>query len=129
MANERKSKITVEICNKIYNKLEDIDSPDFLDNLQTTQIYILRQIAILLRYGGTITTGDLYRFHDISIRRMGEDPQKVVSQRTILSSIKYFESLGIITTWNVSKGRQGYGKNIKLNMDPENLLMAIGDLI
>ena len=44
---------------------------------------------------------------------------KELSERRVLDIVNDLETVGLISTWNVSRGRRGYGKEIKMNVDPQ----------
>ena len=45
-----------------------------------------------------------------------------MSERRVLDIVNDLETLGLISTWNVSRGRKGYGNEIKMNVDPQSVL-------
>lgn len=125
IANRKKTRIDFEVCLEALNKLEYEQDVDILRNLLDPQVNILACIAQLSINKGFITTGDLYQYYKKRDSRPIGKPISPLSERSVLDAVKYFESLGIIKTWNVSKGRRGYGKEIKMNKDPESILDAI----
>ena len=47
---------------------------------------------------------------------------RVLGERRVLDIINELETMGFISGWNVSKGRYGYQKMIKLNTDPHTIM-------
>lgn len=45
-----------------------------------------------------------------------------MGERRVLDIINELETMGFISAWNVSKGRYGYQKMIKLNTDPRTIM-------
>jgi cell division control protein 6 len=124
-ANRKKSQIDLEVCREAYGKLDYEQSLGILKNLRASQVNILALMAYLSREKDYITTGELYQIVGKNILVDFSKKTFTLSERSILNLVKYFESLGIITTWNVSKGRKGYGKVIRMNKDPVSILKAI----
>ena len=67
-----------------------------------------------------ISTGELY---DVYRRaEIGGFPPWKLSERRVLDIVNDLETVGLISTWNVSRGRMGYGKEIRINVNPQSVL-------
>ena len=67
-----------------------------------------------------ISTGELYGVYRRA--EVGEFPPWKLGERRVLDIVNDLETLGLISTWNVSRGRKGYGKEIRMNVDPQDVL-------
>lgn len=85
---------------------------------------VLWYIAHLCRDDGKTSSGEVYKFsRKYRIRNIGEIVIPHLSDRRILDIIKHLDVIGLLTSMNISMGRKGYGKLIRLNVNPENIIL------
>ena len=69
------------------------------------------------------STGELYKFYNTAISRFEKREElKFLSERRILDLVNELDTMGLVTTWNVSKGKGGYGKEIRLNISAQSIV-------
>jgi Cdc6-like AAA superfamily ATPase len=80
-------------------------------------------LADIIAKKGKTTSGELYKRYNTAILGFEKkDEYKLLSERRILDLINELDTIGLVTTWNFSKGRGGYGKEIVLNTGAERIL-------
>jgi len=84
---------------------------------------VLWYIACLSKDEGKTSTGEVYKFsRKHPVDDIGDKPISRLGERRILEIITQLEAKGLLTTMNVSMGRRGYGKLIRLNLNSEYVL-------
>ena len=93
---------------------------DQLKDLSVNLALVLACVSQLTKSSKRVSTGDLYSFYRDAIK---EGPHiRRLSERRVLEIVSELETLGLISTWNVSRGRRGYGREIKMNVNPVSVL-------
>ena len=93
---------------------------DQLKDLSINLALVLACVSQLTKSSQRVSTGDLYSYHRDTIK---EGPHiRRLSERRVLEIVSELETLGLISTWNVSRGRRGYGREIKMNVNPVSVL-------
>ena len=85
-----------------------------LRGLASYMLPVLLKLVSLTIKGGEVSTQELYKQYNKSVSAKSENH---LSERRILDLVNELETIGLVSTWNVSKGRGGYGKQIRLNVD------------
>lgn len=123
IANERRCIVDMSTCVDARDRMQKEWVYRELRGLPLYFSLVLWYIACLSKDEGKTSTGEVYKFskkHPVDdiqgkpISRLGE--------RRILEIITQLEAKGLLTTMNVSMGRRGYGKLIRLNLNPEDVL-------
>jgi cell division control protein 6 len=119
IANERKGKVTVDCVRAAWNRVEKDWVEEMLKTLPDFSALILGITAFLTLEKEKISTRELYNEY----RSMNFSGIKTkLSERRVLDFVNDLETVGLISTWNVSRGRRGYGKEIKMNVDSQSVL-------
>ena len=123
VANERRSKLDSE-C--VYSAVDKVEKDYVQEMLESLPEYIIPPFIILthiISKRGKTTTGEFYRTYNTTVRGFKKrEKHKLLSERRILDLVNELETMGLVTTMNFSRGRGGYGKEIRLNMSPESIL-------
>ena len=123
VANEHKSKLTSK-C--VYAAVDRVEKDYALEMLESLPEYILPVLIILadiIAKKEKTSTGELYKFYNTAISRFEKREElKFLSERRILDLVNELDTMGLVTTWNVSKGKGGYGKEIRLNISAQSIL-------
>jgi len=121
IANERRSRVTISVVQAAIDGVERDWVREEIFNLPRRSALILSVIAFLCVEKEKVSTRELYD----SVRRMTVPKEwegmKMLSERRVLDILVELETVGLISTWNVSRGRGGFGKEIKMNSDPRNV--------
>lgn len=121
IASERGQRVTISCVNEALDRVENDWIKEEIEGLPMRSALILGMIAINCVEKDKVSTRELYD----AVRR-AQFPKKMerivtYSERRILDILVELETIGLISTWNVSRGRGGYGKEIKLNSDPKKM--------
>jgi len=123
VANERGSIVDMNACVYARERAEREWAYHDLRDLPLHFALVLWYIAQLCKEGGRTTTGDVYRFSkEYPVDHIRDKPISRLGERRILEIVTQLEAMGLVTTMNVSRGRRGYGKLVKLNLNPEDVL-------
>jgi cell division control protein 6 len=123
MASQKRSKVTCDILKAAFENVKKDIVQEILGDLTRYQVLMLDFIAFLVRDKDVITTDELYdAYHKAKedMHNLGNKPK--LSERRMLDILKDLETLGLIDMWNVSRGRKGYKKEVKLNVNPQTVL-------
>ena len=125
VANELKSSVSVRCARDAVVRLERDWVEELLRDLPFHSAIVLGVIAHVVSRLDIITTRKLYGFYT----RLGVegDEFKILGERRFLEIIGELDTLGLISSWHVSRGRKGYSKEIKLNMDSMSVLEYFRD--
>ena len=121
IANEHKSKVTSECVYSALSRVEKDYVWEMIEGLPEYMSPIVVTLAYLTLKEGKTTTANLYKIYNQTISGSG-DVSGFLGERRILELVNELETIGLITTWNFSKGRGGYGKEIRLNISPQSIL-------
>ena len=119
IANERKGKVTLDCVREAVPRVEKDWVRDMLKSLPPYAALILGFTALLALRKKKISTRELY----YAYARANDDgflPK--LGERRVLDIVNDLETVGLISTWNVSRGRMGYGKEIRINVNPQSVL-------
>lgn len=120
IANEKRSKVTRACVKAALEKVEKDWVHDLLRSLSPQTVLVTYLLAfVTARTEKKITTRKIYEVYRKAKLDKG---MKKVGERRVLDIIKELETIGLISTWNVSRGRRGYTKEITLNRDPQIIL-------
>jgi len=122
IANELKTRVTVDCVQLAMEKVERDWIQEELMDLKFNSAIILSCIAVLSIEKEKTSTRELYYTYKNATIVGDKEKIRRLSERRILDIVKELASGGLISTWNVSKGRGGYGKEIKMNTDPQRVL-------
>jgi len=123
VANERRGIVDMLACVDARGRAEREWASHKIGSLPLQFALVLWYIAQLCKEGGRTTTSEIYKFskkHPVD--QIGNKRIARLGERRILEIITQLEAQGVVTTMNVSKGRGGYGKLVRLNMDPEDII-------
>jgi len=120
VANEKKTVVSKECVLEAFNRGEGDLVLELVRGLSFNSALILGLIALLSVPLVTFSFRELYNAFAKS-NFPGAD-MKILGERRVAEIITELDTLGIISTWNESRGRYGYHKLIKLNVDSKNLL-------
>jgi len=120
IANEQKGKVTLDCVLDAVPRVEKDWVRNMLKSLPIYSASILGYIAFLTLKMGKISTGELYGVYRRG--KVGGSQLKKLSERRVLDIVNDLETVGLISTWNVSRGRKGYGKEIRINVNPQSVL-------
>ena len=112
--------MTIEVVGDALQRVEKDWVHDMLQSLPANSAIILEITALLTLRKEKISTGELYGVYRRA--EVGEFPPWKLGERRVLDIVNDLETLGLISTWNVSRGRKGYGKEIRMNVDPQSVL-------
>lgn len=122
IANERGKSVDISCVKQALDKVEKDWIREEIETLPMRSALILGLIAFHCVEKDLVSTRELYD----SLRKVkmteGFENIRKLSERRILDIIVELETVGLISTWNVSRGRGGFGKEIKLNSDPRNVV-------
>jgi cell division control protein 6 len=120
IANDRKGRVTVECVKDALERVEKEWVYELLDGLPKTADIVLAMIAQLTLKKDKTSTRELFDVYKVAdFKGPGN---KVLSERRLLDVVKDLETFGLVNAWNVSRGRGGYGKELKLNVNPQSVL-------
>lgn len=122
VANEQKSKVTIDCVIAAQGRVEKDWTQNMLGTLSINSGMILGYIAFISKDREKTTARAVYTSYRNAKRNSKEKKAKVLGERRILDIINELETLGLISTWNISRGRYGYQKEIKINIDPHAVL-------
>lgn len=122
IANELKTRVTVDCVQLAMERVERDWIQEELMDLKFNSAIILSCIAVLSIEKEKTSTRELYYTYKNATIVGDKEKIRRLSERRILDIVKELASGGLISTWNVSKGRGGYGKEIKMNIDPQKVL-------
>jgi orc1/cdc6 family replication initiation protein len=128
-------RVSGEIANERRCIVDMSTSVDARDRMEKEWVYrelgglplhfslVLWYIAYLSKDDGKTSTGEVYKFSiKYPLDAIRDKPISRLGERRILEIITQLEAKGLLTTMNVSMGRRGYGKLVRLNLNPENVL-------
>lgn len=121
VANERGSKVPIDCVRAALERVERDWIQDELKELPLNSATILSFIALLSLEKEKISTRELYNAYR-TVRFEGEMEMRVLSERRVLDIVNDLETVGLVSTWNVSRGRRGYRKEMKMNVNPQSVL-------
>jgi len=121
LANKRKSKVNPKCVHGALELVEKDYLWEMLKGLASYMKSVVMTIAFLTVKGGEFSTQDLYKQYNKPVSAKS-DEENHLSERRILDLVTELETIGVVSTWNVSKGRGGYGKQIRLNVDATSVL-------
>ena len=128
IANEKESKVTTSCVKKALERVEKDWEEEILNDLPGHSAVILGFIAVLTLEKEKISTRELYDSYRkapsewLGPHAPSEKILKKLSERRVSGIVNELETAGLISTWNISRGRKGYRKEIKINMNPQNVL-------
>jgi cell division control protein 6 len=126
IANEKKSNVTIPCVNEALERVEKDWEQEILDDLPYNSAVILGFISLLTLEKEKVSTRELYDAYKKARMewrgRASRKEQKKLGERRVLDVVNDLETMGLINTWNISRGRKGYGKEIKTNMNPQSVL-------
>jgi cell division control protein 6 len=122
VANERRSRLTSECVHAALDRVEKDYVHEMLAGLPMYMLPLVVILADVIAKEGKTTSGELYKRYNTAILGFEKkEKYKLLSERRILDLINELDTIGLVTTWNVSKGRGGYGKEIILNTSAERI--------
>lgn len=121
IANENRSKVTRKSVQAALERVEKDWIHDILRSIpnQSAVVVYLLAFTSVRRQGNKITTKNFLETYRIAKLDKG---MKRLGERRVLDIINELETVGLISTWNVSRGRKGYIKEIVFNRDPQTIL-------
>jgi cell division control protein 6 len=127
VANERKSKVVLECLHVAVERVERDWIQEILKDLDIPSKEVLGCIAYLSVGKAKTSTREVYDLYKKTPNKMFEDIMKSLQppklgERRVLELVGNLDLVGLISTWNLSRGRKGYTKEIKLNADPQRVL-------
>jgi len=126
IANEKKGKVTISYVNEALERVEKDWEQEILDDLPRKSAMTLCLISFLTLEKEKVSTRELYDAYKKVLMewrgRASGKMQKKLGERRVLDIVNDLEIMGLISTWNISRGRKGYGKEIKTNMNPQVVL-------
>jgi len=126
LANRLKKKVSFDICLKAREIVERNVVYEELDELPEKYLYILWHIAEICSKYDKASSREVYDLNlSHSLTALRGKPVSSISERRILDILTGLEIRGLITTMNISMGRRGYGKIIRLNMNPSSVLSYV----
>ena len=125
VANELNGLVTLDCVKTAFERVERDWVQEEIRELPLNPAIILGVITALSVHMETVTFSDLYRAYQKGdvIDLTAKSSVRVLSERSVLDLVNELETVGLISTWNVSRGRHGRRKEIKLNRDPESVLI------
>jgi len=122
-ANMKKTNVKREYANYALKRIENGWLVDTLNSLSAQVAGVLVIISHLTLNKSKISTRELYNLYEkIEFEGDRYEPPVKVCERRVLDIIKELETLGLINSWNVSKGRGGFGKELKVNSNPQFII-------
>ena len=121
-------KITISHVKQARNKIEIDYINETIKNLPEHYKFVLYSVSKLDAKNKTegliqrITTGEIYKLYHLLCNKSLLNP---LSERRISDIISEFETLGIVYTKIVSKGRQGRTREICLSTHPQKILQYL----
>ena len=121
IANQRRSKVTWDCVEAGLEVVEKDYVQEQLKSLSESYALILSYIAFMNLKQDKASTKDLYTLCREFKKKKNTSLEKL-GERRVLDIVNDLETSGLVSTWNVSRGRYGYGKEMKVNLDPETIL-------
>lgn len=124
----KSNKITTKHVILAHNKLEDDRLKEVVNNLPSQMKIVLYSILKIdiknkkKKVNGRITTGEVYNMYDILSKKIGI---KVLTQRRVADLISELESIGIISTRVISKGRGGRTRDISVTSSKKEIMSIL----
>ena len=125
VANERRTVVNEECVLEALERVERDWVFELVRGLPLHSAVILGVVASLSSLKSTFSVRELYDYYK-SVDFEGRDMRRL-GERRVAEILTELETIGIIGTWNVSRGRYGYHKLIKLNVDPRGVLDLFAD--
>jgi len=126
VANERGSKVDDRCLEDALQRAEGDWLKQELGDLPMASAVVLGVIALLMQDAERTTTRDvLDTYSRLIFSPKNDDPGsslRFLGERRIREIITELDTTGLVSTWNVSRGRKGYRKEIKLNLNPNGIL-------
>ena len=123
IANERRCIVGMITSRDARERMEKEWVYQELEDLPLHFSLVLWYIACLSKEDDKTSSGEVYKFsgkHPVD--NIQGKPISRLGERRILEIITQLEVKGLLTTMNISMGRRGYGKLIRLNLNSENIL-------
>lgn len=125
VANEKKSRVDADCVYEALDRVEKDWASEQLHDLPFNSALILLFIAYLTTVEKSVSTGELYEvYRKTSVR--GKEI-RILGERRLSEIVSELETLGLISTWNVSRGRYGYHREIKMVLNPHQVLKILKD--
>ena len=122
VANERRSKVDVSCVEEAYDRIMKDWMDDLFRSLSLSETIVMLVMAFISKQKEVFTSQDLYR-HLMSLKldeRIHElMGGKLLKERRILDVLRGLETLGLVSTWKISRGRYGYMQEIRLEFEPD----------
>lgn len=120
---ENSEKVTCDHVKKAYNEIERNTTLEIVKSLPLQAKIVLHAILLLEKKNvKPITTGHLYSVYANLCRIIGVG---CLTQRRISDIISQLDTLGLIATEIISRGRHGRTRIIKINVDRKILVEAL----
>lgn len=119
VANEKGGRVDLDCVEEALSRVAQEWVDDLIGDLPVASAVILGFIAYLSIRRRTFSMRELYEsYWNTEIEGMN----KHLSDRRVLDIVDELRVMGIINTWNVSRGRYGYKKEIQIAIDPRLVL-------
>jgi len=126
IANKRKAIVDFNVCREAREIWEKDVVYEQLDELPEKYLVILWYIAELCMINDKTSSGEVYRLSsEEPLNDVRGMPVSQVGERMMLEIITGLEVRGLVTTMNISMGRRGYGKIIRMNFSPQHVLSYV----
>jgi len=120
VANEKRSNVSKECVLEALDKVGVDWVLELVKGLPLSSTVVLSFVAFIASKQDSLSFRELYNVYT-SVKYVGNE-FTILGERRVAEIVKELDTLGIISTWNVSRGRRGYHKLIKLNVDSKSLL-------
>jgi archaeal cell division control protein 6 len=122
IANEKVETVSMNIISIANQKVEENWITDILNSLPAQLKVVLFVLTVYsCKIKKKTTTREAYNYYSQVLHNV---PKKI-GERRFLDIIKELETYGFLSTWNVSKGRRGYKKEIVINIDPKIVIECV----
>ena len=119
VANERGGRVSLDCVEEALSRVEQEWGERLIGDLPVASAVILGFIAYLSTKKTTFSMRELYEsYSNMDIEGMSDR----LSDRRVLDIVDELRVMGIINTWNVSRGRYGSKKEIQIAIDPRLVL-------
>ena len=124
VADERKSKVDADCVHEALKMVERDWVREQIQDLPLNSKIILVLIAERNIVKNSVSTGELYEVYRNATMKMKN--VRTLGERRVSEIVSELETLGLISTWNVSRGRHGYHREIKSLLNPYEVLRIMG---
>lgn len=123
IADEEPCKVLPPIIDRALKIVNKDCVAEALKCLPDSEKHVMHVLALISHIrDDVVSTSELHQAY--SFFRKGLSGWSILGERRVLDIVNRFETFGFVNTYNISKGRGGYRKQIALTIDPKVFLEA-----